>query len=218
MRKIIVLLAVCAVISTGAFFYLRNNGESSQVVADTSPGAGKPTQDGNSPPEDQSGATGNPTVQQSASAAAPVGLKPVELPFEKNLIEGNSLSVAKIQTLLQSKSFEIQLDKFTNEAVADDNASELTAAYKDLLSNQLQSHKIKAELAKLTCGIETCIGLIRNGTDDEYNRWADIFFQDPATPNYGFANFSFRQDDGDLEHRFVFSTDPAVNSVLAPRK
>lgn len=218
MRTIIILLALCVSISIGAFFYLKNNGESSQIVAGTSPDAGKTTQGGNSPAEDQSGATGTSIIRQSASAAAPAGSKPVDLPFEKNLIEGNSLSVAKIQTLLQSRNFEIQLDKFTNEAVADQNASELTAAYKELLSNQFQSHKIKAELAKLTCGVETCIGLIRNGTDDEYNRWADIFFQDPATPNYGFANLSFEQDDGDLEHRFVFSTDPAVNSVVAPRK
>ncbi len=218
MRKTTVLLAVCAAISIAAFLYLKNNGESSQVVADISPDAGKPKQDGNSPTQDQSAATENPTAPQSPSAQVAVGSKQIDLPFEKNLIEGNALSVAKIQALLQSKNFEMQLDKFTNEAVADSNASELTAAYKELLSNQFQSNKINAELAKLTCGIETCVGLIRNGTDDEYNRWADIFFQDPATPNYGFANFSFKRDNGNLEHRFVFSTDPAVNSVVAPRK
>ena len=198
--------------------YLSDYGKFSQAPAETSVDAEKPTQGTNLTPEDQNEETENLTAQQGASATGSVGLKQIELPFEKNLLEGNSLSVAKIQALLQSKNFEVRLDKFMSESVSSADASELTAAYKELLSNQFQTHKIKADLAKLTCGIETCIGLIRNGTDGEYNRWADIFFQDPATPNYGFANFTVKQDNGDLEHRFVFSTDPAVNSVLAPRK
>ena len=218
MKKSILVLVVCTIISVAVVLYLKGDGKVSQSVADTSVRAGTPQQDVRPAFDDRNNAAEGQSVQEAVSVAPSVGPQQVDLPFEKNLLDGKSLSVAKIQTLLQSKMFEIQLDKFANESVADSNASELTDTYKDLLSTQFQTHKVQANLVKLTCGIETCVGLIRNGTDAEYNRWADVFFQDPATPNYGFANISVKQDDGSLEHRFVFSTDPAVNSIVAPRK
>ena len=218
MKKSIVVLVVCVIASIVVVLYLKGYGKVSQSVADTSLRTEIPQQGVRPASDDRRNAVENQSAQKMTSVAPSTDSKQVDFPFEKNMLEGQSLNMVKIETLLQSKTFEMQLDKFANESVTDSNASELTATYKNLLSTQFQDHNVQANLVKLICGIETCVGLIKNGTDAEYTRWADIFFRDPATPGYGFLNTSIRQNDGSLEHRFVFSTDPAVSSIAVPQK
>lgn len=171
-----ILLVVCIIVALGVVLYLKGRAAAPLTVADTSLRTTMLQGDVHSAADSRHDSVENQAAQQVISVAPSSGSKQIDLPFEKTLLEGQSLDAAKIQALLQSRKFEIKLDKFANESVADINASELTATYKNLLAAQFKAHDIQANLVKFTCGIETCVGLVRNGTDAEYSRWADVFF------------------------------------------
>lgn len=140
------------------------------------------------------------------------------LPFERDLLSGTALNSQKIQHLVLSEKFSIELDQFSNQTARDDAAYELSVLYKKMIEDQLMENKIQVQIDKLVCGVSLCIGSLRGGDDSEYSRWSDIFFSDQKTPNYGFVNTTSNIGPGTFEHRFVFSTDPAANSISAPRK
>lgn len=152
-----------------------------------------------------------PTVETNYSRES------ANLSFEGALLFEKSLDSKKIQSLLFSKKFGAQLDQFANQSAADSNASELSSVYKKMLDAQLKKNKINAQIGKFVCGTSICIGSLERGEDSEYSRWSDIFFSDPTVPSYGFTNTTIRLGENQYEHRFVFSTDPAANSIMVPR-
>lgn len=216
MKRIVVVVSALALVSAGLLFYWFGSGSRTPAAAESVDASARSSEN------DSQGilqtAAGVADVRADAGMSAP-NAQPirVELPFERNLLQGQALNMDRIGELLQFKDFELRLDRFASEAAGDQSATELTDTYRDLLAKQFEQHAIRAEMTKLVCGVETCVGLIRAGSEAEYERWAEVFFNDPGALNYGFANLSVQRGDGGPEHRFVFSTDPAVN-VMTARK
>jgi hypothetical protein len=146
------------------------------------------------------------------------GSSTTTLAFERNLLSDASLDSEKIQSLLFAEKFDALLDQFAHQSAMDTDASELSTLYREMLEAQLQKNKLKARIDKLVCGTQVCVGSLENGTDSEYANWAAAFFDDPKTPNYGFVNATLARDHGEFDYRFVFSTDPAADSITIPRR
>lgn len=157
--------------------------------------------------------TTSPAVRRNTAQP----LQRTSLPSERILLSGDALNVKSIQSLLQSENFDAWIEKFSNQSASDPNAAELSSIYTRLLHEQVASNQVRADFQRIVCGTAVCVGSLRNGNEAEYQRWSNIIFNDPKTPNYGFADMTIKRSDGSLEHRFVFSTDPKANSATIPR-
>ena len=140
----------------------------------------------------------------------------IDIPFERALLTGNSLDVVKIENLLKSEKFDAHLGLFEGQSASDADAAALSATYRRLLGQQIVANEIKADLGRMVCGVTTCVGVLRNGSEAEYDRWANVFFKDLKIKGYGLTGMTATGVNGKPEHRFVFSTDPTTNSVTAP--
>ena len=138
------------------------------------------------------------------------------LAFERNLLSGTSLDSKKIQPLLLSEKFDALLEQFANQSAADADASELSDVYGKMVEAQIQKNNLKLQVDRLICGTQICVGSFRNGSDSEYASWTTAFFSDPKTPSYGFVDTTVARGQGESQHRFIFSIDPAANSVVIP--
>lgn len=140
------------------------------------------------------------------------------LHFEQQLLSNKSMNSKKIETLLFSKKFENEIDRFRNESANNADALDLTELYRKILIDHLMKNKISANLSTLTCGTTLCIGSLKNGTESEYKKWADILFKDTSVPMFGFINTTLQFGEGTWEHRFVFSADPLSGSISTPMR
>lgn len=138
--------------------------------------------------------------------------------FERNLLSNASLDANKVRALLLSKKFDAQLDQFSYQSATDADASDLSALYRKMLEKQIQKNHLEAQIDRLVCGTQLCAGSLRNGSDSEYTRWTQIFFADPNTPHFSLLDATVERARGEFDHRFVFSTDPAANSIVVPRQ
>lgn len=215
MKKLVVaLLAIAAIVCTVVVFLRK----------DTEAAPGQPLKQPSVAAESAASTLPNggdraANIDSSVSANAIVtgqAPKAVEIPFERRLLIGNSLDVAAIESLLRSKQYDAQLDAFASQSAADADAAALSAAYNELLKQQIAGNRIKADLGRLVCGVTTCAGVLRNGSKAEYDRWANVFFGDSKVKGYGLTGMTATGTNGEPEHRFVFSTDSAANSVTAP--
>jgi hypothetical protein len=215
MKKLVIALLVITVAVCGLIVLFRKNIEAAPGQSVQQPSVA--VEAATSALPDDKGMAGNANSLTAANAGA-IGQAPkaVEIPFERRLLIGNSLDVAAIEGLLRSKQYDAQLDTFANQSAADADATALSAAYNELLKQQISGKGIKADLGRMICGVTTCVGVLRNGSEAEYDRWANVFFRDPKVKGYGLTSMTATGDNGKPEHRFVFSTDPAANSVTAP--
>lgn len=183
---------------------------------------GEPTGKHDAPPDTRTAAvasdnsTSRPSERPDSaqSSKSPTSPRTVELPFEAALyFDKTSLSVENVQAMLQSKRFQAQMDAFENQIGSNAEASAMTDVYRASLKAQFEKNQLKADIGKVVCGVSVCVGYLRNGSDSEYRRWSDIFFNDPTTPGYAFFNSSVDLGAGAREYRFAFSTDSAINGV-----
>lgn len=132
---------------------------------------------------------------------------------ERKFLSGDSLSALATERILNSSSFDAVASEFEREVASDRDAQDLTHLYRKEIQHQLGN---SARLASLNCGGSLCLGTILTyGDNSAYSTWSDVFFESPRTPNYVFSETTLKRGQN-FENRFVFSTDPAVNSVKAP--
>jgi hypothetical protein len=215
MKKLVFVLVAITVVACGLVALFRKDIEAvtGQSVKPQSPAVA--AVEATSPNDSHMVSSVDSSAAANASAIRQVP-KSVEIPFERRLLIGSSLDVAAIEGLLRSKQYDAQLDAFASQSAADADAAALSSAYNELLKQQISENQIKADLVRMICGVTTCVGVLRNGSEAEYDRWTDVFFRDSKVKGYGLTSMTATGADGKPEHRFVFSTDPAANSVTAP--
>lgn len=135
------------------------------------------------------------------------------LTTEREFLTGNSLSSVSTERILSAKSFNSITTEFERESASNRDAQDLTQLYRREIQLQLGN---SARLASLICGNSLCLGtILTHGDNMAYSKWSDVFFESPRTPNYVFSELTLKRGQG-FENRFVFSTDPSVNSVQSP--
>lgn len=215
MKKLVVVLLAMTVVVCGIVVFLRKGIEAAPGQPVKQPSATAESA-ASTLPNDTDMADGVDSSDSANVAETGQAPKAVEIPFERRLLVGNSLDVAAIAGLLRSKQYDAQLDAFASQSSADADAAALSATYNELLKQQISGNRIKADLDRIVCGVTTCVGVLRNGSEAEYDRWANVFFGDSKVKGYGLTGMTATGANGEPEHRFVFSTDPAANSVTAP--
>lgn len=135
-------------------------------------------------------------------------------PSEGRLLSGAALSIDAAEHILGSDKYGEFIQEFANETAVNSDALDLTRLYLKGAEELLVTDG--ARLISLHCGTTLCAGQIRSNSLDTYNTWATAFSENEATPHYSFIDRSINVGTHDYEHRFIFSTDPAANSVTVP--
>ena len=133
------------------------------------------------------------------------------LPAEASSLVSNGMSVERAASNLQARDFARRLDAMAADAASHPETQDLTAAYRSRIERQLGPG---ARLAGFGCGMSLCMGAIRTDDAHRYQAWADRFLKDDSTPSYVFTDLVVTLAAGDVEGRFLFSTDPGVASAV----
>jgi hypothetical protein len=117
---------------------------------------------------------------------------------------------------MRSPQFNDFVRKMRDEMAADAAARDVGELYIGALRNNLlQTPDLR--ISEFACGITVCAGTIESsGESPSWSQWTKNFDDDTSAPTYVFAELPVDRDDGVIEHRFVFSTDPDSNALIVP--
>lgn len=163
-----------------------------------------------------------PQDTTTSTASAPVTIQPGSgkrkqfapyLKTEQKFLSGESVSSRSTEELLSSRKFNSIAIEFERESASSPDAQALTDLYRQEIQRQLGD---SARLTTLSCGNSLCLGsILTHSENTAYEKWSKVFFESPRTPNYVFSETTLKRGLN-FENRFIFSTDPAINSVIGP--
>lgn len=124
------------------------------------------------------------------------------------LNEGISSQAAE-DLLHSSRTASDAIDRMTRDAASSPDAQDLTKHYRSALTRAIGPSGV---LDGFSCGLSICIGIARSRGSSDHEGWEHRLASDPSSPTYSYAEAS-EGIDGGYETRFIFSTDPALNSI-----
>lgn len=153
-------------------------------------------------------------VQDQALSHASTRTALDEMPAERRYMSGANLNIDTIQSLMSGNDFSEEIQKLHSQMRGNPDALELSLFYRSAIEEQLRQFQGSRPLSEFACGVSLCMGMIRSSGDDLwYSRWWNDFATSTKTPHR--VAFDSIQDlgGGSLEHRFIFSNDPAISSA-----
>jgi len=159
------------------------------------------------------------TVAQGAAQQRP-GEKPASryLPSEQRLLREDGIALESVMPLLASPHFDKSVNTLAREAANDPEAQQLSGVY---AHEAMQSLHGKGQLTGLSCGLSVCMGAVRMASREAAREWPKAFADRTSAPIYSFVSDILQVGASQYESRFVFSTDPAANSltgIVEPRQ
>lgn len=142
----------------------------------------------------------------NTGAAGPFGY----LHAESKFVFNGGLSSREAGVLLRShRSLSDAIDRLSQESASSPEAQDLTGHYRSSLVRAMGN---RATLERLSCGLSLCIGVAHARSESDHAAWNDRFGADPAALTYSYME-AVEAVGGGYESRFIFSTDPALNSI-----
>ncbi len=136
------------------------------------------------------------------------------LPAEAILVDGDTLNITSATSLLDSQRFSESLELLRAQAASDGLARDVFQLYSGAavrIADGIEGVAIK----DMACGRKLCMGSMSGANQDQAISWADSIGDDPRTPILVFLNAKFERENGTIERRFIFSSDPEVDGVMA---
>lgn len=157
-----------------------------------------------------------PSIHTSSNQAAPKVARsnsegtPEHLKAESGFILNDGISSEAAGDLLRSsRTVSDAIDRMTRDAASSPDAQDLTKHYRSALTRAIGPSGV---LDGFSCGLSICIGIARSRGNSDNEAWEHRLASDPSSPTYSYAEAS-EGIDGGYERRFIFSTDPALNSI-----
>jgi hypothetical protein len=136
------------------------------------------------------------------------------LATESELIVHNSISIDMSNEMLEDNAlFSSALERMRDEERTSAEAQQLARHHREVLERAVGELGVVEDL---TCGLSLCIGSVTSLTQADHEAWSRRLVKDPAARRYG-AVHSYEPVGDQLQHRFVFSTDPAVAALFSSR-
>lgn len=136
------------------------------------------------------------------------------LATESELIVHSSLSIDVSNEILDDNAlFSRALKRMRREEGTSAEAQQLARHHREVLERAVGELGVVNDL---TCGLSLCIGSVTSLTQADHEAWSRRLVKDPAARRYG-AVHSYEPLGDQLQHRFVFSTDPAVAALFSSR-
>ena len=137
------------------------------------------------------------------------------LPVEEQFLWHGQLDQKAVLSIMASDRFDRLSDALDAQARSSSLASDLTRLYADALNEQWQAADPNVHLGRIACGTTLCIGSAVTANASAWDNWLKRFDADPHTPSYTLIEQPIDRDGGAVEHRFIFSTDPDTNGIVA---
>jgi len=125
------------------------------------------------------------------------------------IFQGGISSQAAEDILRSGRSTSDAIDRMTEDAASSTEALDLAKHYRSSITRAMGE---EALLERLSCGLSICIGIARAKSNADHEAWGRRFASDTSSPTYSYAEASENHGAGH-ENRFIFSTDPAMNSI-----
>ncbi|MFL9583805.1 hypothetical protein [Stenotrophomonas sp. AB1(2024)] len=130
------------------------------------------------------------------------------------MIVHNSISIDMSNEMLEDNAlFSSALERMRDEERTSAEAQQLARHHREVLERAVGELGVVEDL---TCGLSLCIGSVTSLTQADHEAWSRRLVKDPAARRYG-AVHSYEPVGDQLQHRFVFSTDPAVAALFSSR-
>lgn len=154
------------------------------------------------------------TATATAGATAAHGSANVEGHFlegERLLTADGGVSAQKSEAVLGSdKAFAQAIGQFERDASSRPEVQDLTGLYKDAATRLIGRD---GTLVSFACGYSLCVGEIRSRTEEDFSAWSEAFGMDKASPVYSLTTAPMTWGRDQHGGRFVFSVDPAGNTI-----
>ncbi len=147
----------------------------------------------------------------NSAAALPRAASSIEhLQSESALIfEGGISSQVSEEVLRSGRSTSDAIDRLTVDAASNTDAQDLAKHYRSSITRAMGEDAL---LERLSCGLSICIGIAQARSNADHEAWGQRLASDTSSPTYSYAETS-ENINARYENRFIFSTDPAVNSI-----
>ena len=225
---IVIVVALVAIAVSAYFFFISREGKNKvgDKIVGTTPV--DPTKINGKSSEKDGGsdhASDSARKSQMQSKSDTTGREPTDNlsrpSIEDYLISRNTGEVGQAmnsemnKAALTSKEFSDIVQKVSDKASQDRDLQELSTKYRDAISAQLSNSG--ANIENFACGLQFCIGEINVGQDQSrWQAWKNVFDNDSRTPYSTFSEYQLKDDFGNFQYRFIFSTDPNVNAIQVP--
>lgn len=151
---------------------------------------------------------------EAVTSASTMAIRHALPALEARFIADRQVRLDALRESLTTDRFEQDYQSLENAMVQSADALALRDIYRDAIARQVTHAGLGSGPERLACGLNLCLGSLRTaGKDDRYRVWWNDFTSSNQTPNGTTFDFPHTLDDGSIEHRFFFSTDPAANLV-----
>lgn len=163
----------------------------------------------------QTAAIGPEAARPSASSSGP-SVQPLpgvgrHTPSEARFVTNDALDVSLLGRALQGPWRDV-VQQLRADALADQDATELTRLYEPYISNSLGSDR-GMQLKDFACGVTLCAGTITSRDQPAYASWREMLINSDSSPLYSFID---SEVEGNLnyEYRLAFSADETAPALL----
>lgn len=125
------------------------------------------------------------------------------------IFEGGISSQVSEELLRSGRSTSDAIDRLTADAASSTEAQDLAKHYRSSITRAMGDDAL---LERLSCGLSICIGIAQARSNADHEAWGQRLASDTSSPTYSYAETSENLGAG-YENRFIFSTDPAMNSI-----
>lgn len=182
------------------------NGQAVSVVT------GEPSSSG-MPPAD----IADPADAATSAAAGSTSRAPGEpLPLEKFFLVDGQLSLAAAQKSMTGDRYDKHLQMLETQMATEPDAMDLAKTYQTAIAEQLRKAGADIAAQRFACGTSMCMGSIRSQSEAWQERWWQDFIENGDTPHSISLRHAVDLGGGLYEFRFMFVSDPGVNSVVIP--
>ncbi|HHA2392760.1 TPA: hypothetical protein ACOENP_001379 [Stenotrophomonas maltophilia] len=156
---------------------------------------------------------GQTASMRVAAKQGPANAEGHFLEGERLLLTEGALSAEKSDVILGSdNAFAQAISQFERDAAGQPEVQDLTRLYRAAATRLIGSG---GTLVSFACGYSLCVGEIRSRTDEDFSAWSEAIGMDKAAPVYSLATAPMTWGRDQRGGRFVFSVDPASNSITA---
>ncbi|WP_231910781.1 hypothetical protein [Stenotrophomonas maltophilia] len=156
---------------------------------------------------------GQTASMRVAAKQGPANAEGHFLEGERLLLTEGALSAEKSDVILGSdNAFAQAISQFERDAAGQPEVQDLTRLYRAAATRLIGSG---GTLVSFACGYSLCGGEIRSRTDEDFSAWSEAIGMDKAAPVYSLATAPMTWGRDQRGGRFVFSVDPASNSITA---
>lgn len=127
--------------------------------------------------------------------------------------DAQGMNVKTAGELMKGNNFHNFMDSLTKQSSGSTQALDITNLYG--LSAQNANHDVNnAVNYRVACGLIVCGISANSPTKDDFDAWFAAFIRNKSSPPYALGRYDVVNDNGIVEYRMVFSSDPQRNRSI----